>query len=67
MQDKLSVENMTDALIYFTASHILQRSPLEEEVAERIKSAVTLLEDSKKSFRSKQIAEARRSLNEIIS
>lgn len=65
LHEELSPEQMTVALIYFTISHLLQKSPMEDETEEKIKKAIELLEDSKKSFKSKQIAEARKILEGI--
>lgn len=61
----LSPEQMTIAMIYFIISHLLQKSPMEAETQEKVKRAIALLEDSKKNFKSKQIAEARKILEGI--
>jgi len=66
LYDKLSAEDMTIAMIWFVASHILQKAPMEDEKLEKIKRAIRLLEDSKSSFKSKQIAEARKILEEVF-
>ena len=66
MQNRLSPEDMTVAMIYFVASHILQKPPLEVEVQDKIKEAAKLLEDSKKSFKSQQVAAARKILQGIL-
>ena len=57
---------MTIAMIWFVASHILQKAPMEDENLEKIKRAVQLLENSKSSFKSKQVAEARKILEEVL-
>ncbi len=61
----LKKEEMTIAIIYFVASHLLQKSPLEEDTEEKLQEAIRLLEVSKSSFKSKQIAKARKLLEEI--
>lgn len=66
MADKLSVEQMTEAMIWFVASHLLQKVPLEERTEDTIKEAVDLLEATKSSFKSKQVAEARKKLEGLI-
>lgn len=65
LHDKLSGEDLTIAIIYFVASHLLQKAPLEKETAETIQGAVEILRASKKSFKSKQVAEARKSLEKL--
>ena len=65
LHEVLSPEQMTIAMIYFIVSHLLQRSPMEDETQEKIKRAIELLEDSKKNFKSRQIAEARKILEGI--
>ena len=65
LHEVLSPEQMTIALIYFIISHLLLKSPMEDETQGRIKEAIKLLEDTKKSFKSKQIAEARKILEGI--
>lgn len=65
LHEKLSPEQMTLALIEFLISHLLLKSPIEDGDFKKIKRAIALLEDSKKSFKSKQIAEARKILEGI--
>ena len=67
MHNVLSEKEMTDAIIYFTASHILQKAPLERTTVEKIEFAVEKLKETKKSFKSQQIAEARKILEGLLS
>ncbi len=66
MADKLSPEQMTEAMIWFVASHLLQKAPLEAETEAAIKETVDLLEATKASFKSQQVARARRELEGLL-
>ena len=65
LHEMLSPEQMTIALIYFTISHLLQESPMDAETEAKIKEAIRVLKNSKSSFTSTQVANARRILEGI--
>lgn len=69
LQDELKLpeELITKLMVSFVESHLLLKSPLEEGDREKLQEAIELLEASKKSFKSKQVAAARKILEGIKS
>ena len=60
--DGLNSKQASCAIIYLLVSHLLQKMPPDEKFKQGLEDAIRLLEESKKHFKSRQVAEARKIL-----
>lgn len=62
----MDTEQLSLAVIAFVESHLLQPTPMERVVEDTIKASIEGLEETKKAFKSKQVAKVKKDLESLL-